>query len=160
MTQSEVFNFIYPIGSIYMSLNNTNPSTLFGGTWEAIQDRFLLGAGNNYAVSATGGETTVTLNANQIPSHSHSFSATTTGAGGHSHTGHTKEHMVASSTKNQAFDYARNLYSSCDYTGITITDAVGDHQHSVSGTTGATGGGQAHNNMPPYIAVYMWKRTA
>lgn len=53
-----VFDKIYPVGSIYMSVNSTSPATLFGGTWEQMKDRFLVGAGNDYAVNSTGGSTT------------------------------------------------------------------------------------------------------
>ena len=51
----DVPNKIYPIGSIYMSVNSTNPSELFGGEWERIQDRFLLASGSAYANGSTGG---------------------------------------------------------------------------------------------------------
>lgn len=50
-----IFDMIYPIGSIYISINNTNPSTMFGGTWEQIEDAFLLAAGDTYAGGSTGG---------------------------------------------------------------------------------------------------------
>ena len=61
------FDEIYPIGSIYMSVNNTNPSNLFGGTWERIKDRFLLACGDTYTNGSVGGETNVTLNQNNLP---------------------------------------------------------------------------------------------
>ena len=50
-------NKMYPVGSIYMSMDNTSPASLFGGTWEQLKDRFLIGAGNSYAVNETGGTT-------------------------------------------------------------------------------------------------------
>ena len=62
---------IYPVGSIYMSVNSTNPGTLFGGTWAQIQDRFLLACGSTYANGATGGEATHTLTENEMPTHKH-----------------------------------------------------------------------------------------
>ncbi len=150
----------YPVGSIYLSVANTDPALLFGGTWSRIMDTFLLAAGNTYAAGTTGGSATVTLTTNQIPGHGHSFSGTTGGAGAHSHTGHTKEHRNPTQYYSGTSDYVRNLYSSCDYTGVTVTDGVGDHTHGFSGNTGNTGGGQAHENMPPYLAIYVWKRTA
>ena len=55
-----VFDKIYPVGSIYMSVNSASPSDLFGGTWERLTDRFLVGAGNSYGVNTTGGSTTHT----------------------------------------------------------------------------------------------------
>lgn len=117
---------IYPIGSIYMSVNNTNPSALFGGTWERIQNRFLLASGSTYSAGSTGGEATHTLTTNEIPSHSH-------------RTGSRASYGVGTAT------------ASLGYTASTSTG---------SADTSYTGEGQAHNNMPPYIAVYVWKRTA
>ena len=68
-----LLNLVYPIGSIYWSSNNTNPGTLFGGTWTQIKDRFILAAGDSYTNGATGGAATVTLTVSNMPSHSHSF---------------------------------------------------------------------------------------
>ena len=62
---------VWPVGSIYMSVNSTNPGTLFGGTWTQLQNRFLLGAGSSYTNGATGGEATHTLTTNEMPSHKH-----------------------------------------------------------------------------------------
>ena len=117
------FDQIYPVGAIYMSTVSTSPATLFGvGTWEQIQNRFLLGAGSSYSAGSTGGSATVTLTTNEIPAHSHWEQGVyhTDGAGGGS------------------WDYAMSQYKN----------------------TGNAGGGQAHDNMPPYLVVYMWKRTA
>lgn len=69
--KSELIDLIYPVGSIYMSVNSTSPATLFGGTWSQLQDRFLLGAGSAYTNGNTGGATTVTLTTSQIPAHKH-----------------------------------------------------------------------------------------
>ena len=71
----DVPNKVYPIGSIYMSVNSTNPSELFGGEWERIQDRFLLASGSAYANGSTGGSATVTLTSAQsgVPAHSHKY---------------------------------------------------------------------------------------
>ena len=62
-----LLNIMYPVGSIYMSVNNTNPSTLFGGTWSQIKDRFLLACGDTYSNGSTGGEATHTLTVNEMP---------------------------------------------------------------------------------------------
>lgn len=56
-----IFNLVYPVGSVYISFNNTNPSILFGGTWTQIKDRFLLASGNTYGLESTGGQSKVTL---------------------------------------------------------------------------------------------------
>lgn len=70
ITPFDIYN-LYPVGSIYMSVNSTNPSNYFGGTWEQIKDRFLLACGSTYSNGSTGGETTHTLTVNEIPSHNH-----------------------------------------------------------------------------------------
>lgn len=117
------FDKIYPVGSIYMSMNSTNPSLLFGGTWELLKDRFLLGAGGTYGVGATGGEATHTLTIAEMPSHKH---------------------------------YMRVAGGGNNYEGVTI----GPGAYTSNEDTSEKGDGQPHNNMPPYLAVYMWKRTA
>ena len=118
---------IYPIGSIYMSVNNVNPSTVFGGTWQQIKDRFLLACGDTYSNGATGGEATHTLTENEMPQHSHSYTVAEKGA--------------QSAT-------------------IGSFGSTYDVHYNDSWLTGAKGGGAAHNNMPPYLAVNVWVRTA
>ena len=68
---SSIFDLIYPIGSIYLSVNNVNPGTIFGGTWEQIKDRFLLSAGETYSSGSIGGEANHTLSISETPSHTH-----------------------------------------------------------------------------------------
>lgn len=129
------FDDIYPVGSIYMSVNSTNPGTLFGGTWEQIEDTFLLAAGTNYTAGATGGEATHTLQVSEIPSHNHAQSSVST-------------QRAISTTTSGATNYIERG------SGVYYTNTLNNF------TTGSKGGGGAHNNMPPYIVVYMWKRTA
>ena len=76
---STIFDNIYPVGSIYMSVNSTNPSNLFGGTWTQLKDRFLLGAGSTYTNGSTGGSATQRLSADNLPSHTHPQYVATTG---------------------------------------------------------------------------------
>lgn len=120
---------VYPVGSIYMSLSSTDPKTLFGGTWERLKDRFLLAAGDTYSAGATGGEATHTLTKDEMPSHNH-YAAINGGTDSYG-----QNRTTIGSFANKAQGY------------------------SDSSTIFATGGGNAHNNMPPYLAVYMWKRT-
>lgn len=141
-------NVIYPIGTIYMSVNNTNPANIFGGTWESIRGKFLLGEGDDFEAGTTGGEINHTLTENEMPSHTHTMAS----GGNHSHTANFLE--VRSKINGQASNnVARPNNSSYDSTG-TITTSNGSHSHSLN----STGNGQAHNNMPPYLAVYIWKR--
>ena len=125
-----LLNYIYPVGSIYMSVNSTSPANLFGGTWERLKDRFLLASGDTYSNGATGGAATHTLSVSEIPSHNHSYGV-----------------YDASSTNTMAVNHM------AAYCGKVASTAWGSN-------TLYTGGGSAHNNMPPYLAVYMWKRTA
>ena len=89
-------NLVYPVGSIYWSSKNTNPGTLFGGTWTQIKDRFILAAGDYYSNGATGGAATVTLSVSNMPSHSHSFTPSGT-VSSHSHTGPSHTHSFTPS---------------------------------------------------------------
>ena len=85
---------LYPIGSVYISFNSADPSTLFGGTWQRLKDTFLLVNGDSYAPNTTGGSATKTIAVSNMPSHNHSVSssgshthsATTSSAGAHTHT--------------------------------------------------------------------------
>jgi hypothetical protein len=127
--KSVALDVIYPVGSIYMSVNSTSPQTFLGGTWARIQDEFLLAAGTTYSAGSTGGEATHTLTVDEMPSHSHTSRTTVGwGSGGGS--------AVGKVTTNNG-----------DYNGWPTT-------------INNTGGDQAHNNMPPYLTVYVWKRTA
>lgn len=129
---NSLLNRIYPVGSIYMSISSTNPITLFGGTWEQIKDTFLLSAGDTYTAGAIGGEATHKLTIEEIPGHTHEMS-------------------------NSFIVYDTSSTKKLDTTGNSTKV---DTNNNVGATTKSTGGGQAHNNMPPYLAVYMWQRTA
>ena len=136
-----LFDTVYPVGAIYMSASSTSPASLFGGTWEQIQNRFLLAAGSSYAAGDTGGEATHTLTANEIPSHTHALRANT--SWGNSETLGAWAQYVNSGT-----------LSDVGSSGGTITTS---YYYDVARPTG---GSVAHNNMPPYLVVYVWKRTA
>lgn len=130
----KIIDMIYPVGSVYISVSNVSPATLFGGSWEQLKDRFMLGAGDTYTAGATGGEATVTLNTNQIPSHRHNGITT-------------RWVLPAQSGPTCGPEGGSNF---------TVTKDNG----AVGYYTNYTGGGKAHNNMPPYLVVYIWKRTA
>lgn len=127
-----LFDIVYPVGAIYMSVSSTSPAILFGGTWEQIQNRFLLAAGSSYTAGNTGGEATHTLTKNEMPTHSHEI-----------YSGY------GDVVSNVSDAYRYQTWGSSDRgwkTGNLGTSNIG--------------GGKAHNNMPPYLVVYMWKRTA
>lgn len=133
------FDDIYPVGSIYMSVNNTNPGTLFGGTWERIQDRFLLAAGSTYSAGATGGAATHTLTADQLPKITSYFDIRAWGSGNPITVG--THYTSGNGTKMNNFPT-----NSTSVTSQRVTHTFGE--------------GKAHNNMPPYLVVYVWQRTA
>ncbi len=153
---------MYPVGSIYMSVNATNPSAYFGGTWVAWgAGRVPVGIntadGNFNTVEKTGGASTVTLTSTQIPSHTHAKGTlATASAGAHTHNLNLTKTTWAGSSSS------RVVVDSTDYTAMTnkATASAGAHTHTISGSTAATGGGGAHSNLQPYIVCYMWKRTA
>lgn len=117
----------YPVGAIYLSVTDANPAALFGGMWERIGGRFLLGADSTYDAGSTGGEADHQLTTAEMPSHNHALD-------NYNVTGGTTSFMTVQA--NDKRGYSGNV------------------------NTLYTGGNQPHNNMPPYLAVYMWRRTA
>ena len=150
----DVLKLVYPVGAIYISTVATNPSTLFGfGTWTQIKDRFLLSAGDTYEAGSTGGEAEHTLTTDEMPSHNHTVTAEE--AGEHTHTiGNDQDVTYNASGKCRSVHKAATGASYYDGS----TGESGAHTHTM--TVKNTGGGDPHNNMPPYLAVYMWQRTA
>ena len=140
-TSEEYLNKIYPVGSIYMSVNNTSPATFLGGTWEPLKDRFLIGAGNSYSVNSTGGST----------SHNHSLS----GNGGASIRKYGNIVYQGSITKAGKMPSADgNWWVTTANTDTNVTSSP-----SYSEGVGLYGNTDSKTTLPPYIAVYMWKRT-
>ena len=135
------FDEIYPVGSIYMSVNNTNPSTLFGGTWSQIaQGRTLVGVDTNdtdfNTVKKTGGEKTHILTVEQMPTHKHP--------------------VVYDGNKKPVNLNAVGSANSYGLTNWNTTAlSVGAEMYGND-----VGGGQAHNNLQPYFTCYIWCRTA
>lgn len=178
----------YPIGSIYISVNNVSPASLFGGTWQQIKDRFLLGVGDTYkGVKQTGGEASHVLTADEMPSHNHATSLTTNGAHNHSVTissngshkhgfSHPLDEFGFDVTGGGAGPRQRGAYGdNYPYNNNVINTeskmkTAGDHSHTATvgsngghthtATSASVGGGKAHNNMPPYFTVFMWVRLA
>lgn len=131
----------HPIGSIYLSVSETSPAAVFGGAWERIaKGRTLIGAmlssdadyDADFAPLSTGGEKVHTLTADEMPAHSHGFTGVN----------------ESSTMTDSAGNYPIRMYP----------DKAANWNNG-SGIA-ETGGGQAHNNMPPYLAVYIWKRVS
>lgn len=155
-----------PVGYVYISVDPTSPAILFGGTWEAIaQGRVLVGQDPSQSefntVEETGGEKTHILTSAELPSHTHSINhdhATFTSDSDGNHT-HILERKTAAGTSTGV------TRGGATASGDGTTAAGGTHTHSIdvpafTGTSGATGSGTGHNNLQPYLVVYMWKRTA
>lgn len=132
---SSIIDIVYPIGSIYMSVNAADPSTLFSGTsWEKLEGRFLLGSSSTYRPGSTGGEATHTLTQNEMPKHTHPMYSQNPGGDG-TWTPDEGYYLVDSVTDNKTTWWTK---LAMDYAG----------------------GSAAHNNMPPYLVVNIWKRTS
>lgn len=135
VTLAEAKLAAWPIGSIYMSVNSTSPANLFGGTWERISDTFLFAASSSYPAGSTGGEFTHKLTQSELPNYSLSV------ANG--------SNVIRSKTGSYADAYVQTQSSGWgipNWESKTVTVASG-------------GSGAAHNNMPPYLSVWIWKRT-
>lgn len=163
-----LFNLIYPVGSIYLSVNSENPSIMFGGTWQSWgAGRVPVGVSTETefnTVEKTGGAKTHTLTVAQIPSHGHSVSITSSGScttssnGKHSHTvGGVKTGTSGSSQQRVCSQSTATTHFETSNEGAH-THTVPNHTHTVKQSN--AGGGGAHNNLQPYITCYMWKRIA
>lgn len=117
-------DLIYPVGSIYMSVNSTNPSTLFGGTWEQIKDKFLLSCGDTYSNGSTGGSASHTIDYSNLPSQIARSMALT-------------KHTNGSSIGG---------IDAGNWANLSLSDAGMETDKPL-------------DTMPPYLAVYVWKRT-
>jgi hypothetical protein len=140
VNNKNIFDLIYPVGSIYISVNSTNPGTLFGGTWEQIQGRFLLGMSSSYPMGSTGGSKDAV-----VVAHTHN-PANEAGYSG----------FITNSKK--AFSIGD--MGSQSGSGRYYPFATSDFDISRNTATGSTGVSGTDKNMPPYLAVAMWKRTA
>lgn len=141
-TMLSIVDLIYPVGSIYMSVNSANPETLFGGTWQQIKDRFLLSAGDTYAAGNTGGSADAV-----VVKHLHQPS---TGDGFNAYMSGTVERVRLGTSTASSARYAivgKKNASSADASGLRY-----------AGSTDYNGVDGAGKNMPPYLTVYVWKR--
>lgn len=113
---------IYKVGDYFITHNTENPGNRFGGTWQLVKDRFLIGAGGDYGLLTEGGESAHTLTTAEMPSHDHEL----------------PHEILADWRSGQWLESGSGVYKP----GTLYTEK--------------TGGGQPHNNMPPYRAVYIW----
>ena len=134
-----------PIGSIIMGTGDNFATqsavqNVYIGTWEQIKDVFLLAAGDSYVAGTTGGEASHTLTVDEMPNHQHGLVTD----------------MNAYEGANQTGNYFK-MRNNDTVNGYTTETGVA--YNGWKGMSGA-GGNQPHNNMPPYLTVYMWRRIA
>lgn len=153
-TLAEIMLALYPVGAVYISVNSTSPASLFGGTWEQIKGRFLIGTGapennddgtspGNYdkTLGSKGGEATHTLTNSEMPEHVHNTTFQWNATHDYRYTGSANA-IEGEGTSNNCYAWVDNGY----LLDIVINKSAGNNV--------------AHNNMPPYLAVYMWKRVS
>lgn len=139
---------IYPVGSIYMSVNDVDPSELFGGTWQQIKDKFLLACGDTYDNGTTGGAASRSytpagtvgshvLTVNEMPNHNHQLTGVKGSIKGTVSGAETDSILVGTETQ-----------------GTNLVGGGEGHNHTFTGTA------ETINTMPPYLAVNVWVRTA
>lgn len=136
--KATILNSVYPVGSVYMSFTSTNPSKLFGGTWKSIEGQFLIGVGKH----TDDNNETWEFGLRQAYGE---FNHVLTVAQIPSH-----RHNMSPP------DPGSGGGAAWEATGRWINSTTA----GLNSYTDYTGGGQGHNNMPPYLAVYMWERTA
>ena len=149
-----LIDLIYPVGSIYLSVNNVNPGTYLGGTWEQIKDTFLLAAGDTYTAGTTGGSADAV-----VVSHNHTQVAHSHGTGNSTYTKFPVAKSAASIYNDNA-DLMSGSGRSYAYANKEDGWSSRTATSSVTPTINSTGVSGTGKNMPPYLAVYMWKRTA
>lgn len=154
------FSQIYPVGSIYMSVNSTDPGTLFGGEWQRLTDTFLLAAGSTYAAddgthtTATGGAAT-----HVHATKGHKLAANESGVPAHSH-----QILNSAIMYNNASSVTTRMATSGSGTKISANTNLGystyDNTAAAASKAHDHGNTEDGSSMPPYLPVYMWKRTA
>lgn len=140
---TDLLNYIYPVGSVYMSTNSISPETFLGGTWVQIKDQFLLSAGDTYIAGTTGGSANHTLTIDEMPSHTHIQNA--------------HRHLTYKNWGVKIGTGATNYLTGTSSDGFS---GSGNYTDNATATNQNTGGDQPFSIMPPYLAVYMWERTA
>ena len=145
----------WPVGAIYIGVTSANPNSLLGvGTWVRYgEGKVLVSQLNNDAdfgaAGDTGGEKTVTLTSAQIPAHTHPASA-----------GNSLVPADMSITdRSSAASEGAQVAVDAGISGVDVKIAGSSHSHTIT-VSANTGGGGSHNNLQPFIVVYMWRRTA
>ena len=170
----------YPVGSIYMSVVETNPAELFGGTWEAIPGRVLIGAGVsdfniNYIAGNKGGSRARTLTSSNIPKHTHTVEIKNTAATHNHRNGVYDEGPAGNGPLSSNYGAIKMYPTATQHVMAADSSAFGTNTQLYMGYTSETSAVHTHevtvgyygakepteiSVMQPYLVVYMWKRTA
>lgn len=170
----------YPVGSIYMSVVETNPAELFGGTWEALPGRVLIGAGVsdfdiNYVAGTRGGSRARTLTSSNIPKHTHTVEIKNTAATHNHRNGVYDEASPGNGPLSSNYGAIKMYPTKTQHVMAADSSAFGTNTQLYMGYTSETSAVHTHDVtvgyygakepteisvMQPYLVVYMWKRTA
>ena len=123
----------HSVGSLYISENPTSPAELYGGTWERIEGKFIVGANDTYPAGSTGGEAEVAITVEQMPRHKHDW-------------------LGVMNKREGTIDY-KNFAPDVSTVGLVSS-------YSSEAGVEYAGGGNPHNNIPPYYSMYIWRRVA
>ena len=160
-----IIDLVYPVGSIYQSTVNVSPATFMGGTWQSIRGKFLFAENDLRAAGDEGGEETVVLNLEHMPAHNHgsqlqesvltmSPASLTRDGTSYKKFDSATGNIIVGNTQSSSYSSSQVKQISGTYTGADTATFKLQHTHQTQGS------GNAHNNMPPYLSIYMWKRTA
>lgn len=132
----------HPVGSLYISENATSPAELYGGTWERVEGKFIMGASDTYPARSTGGEAAHVLTINEAPNHVH--------------------YVGGYGNPDWQFKINGNIGSEMTANAYVLINNISIKNESITDNgflgTSNVGGDEPHNNLPPYIAVYIWVR--
>lgn len=159
---SDLLNMFYPVGSVYETMDSSfDPNKKWGGTWERIKGRVLVGVDENdddfKTANKVGGEKTHKLSVSEMPSHSHSASEKSLKGGVNNISGQDKTWGLTSSGIFSNWGDTNGFYSTSNRTTTNYKDGFyldATHTHTI----GNTGGGNVHNNLQPYVTCFIWKR--
>ena len=176
LTKLDLLDMIYPVGSIYMSVNSSNPGSLFGGTWEKMPaGRVLIPEGKSswgttYTAGSQGGEATHTLTVDEMPSHKHSTSISSTSLTGrfrsrsnmYYNTNNGPSSTLGTASTSGIVSVVESKLRSEGNADANKTEYIAQinasHTHTL--TANNTGSGKAHNIIQPYYTCYIWKRVS